>query len=161
MGKTIIQSIGPLYGDVVNGTVFGRPNGSIYVPAVNTVSIAIGASYVAVGLSPAPYAGWVIPAKSDGTVIVSPPSIKCVAESQDTSAYIAVQFSGDEDFDTYEESIVTAGNFNVTRTSIIDRVSAITITAGTPYYVRAVLYAQSGVPVAYSDVITLTGAVVE
>lgn len=31
--KTIIQTIGPLYGEVVNGTVFGQPNGSIAVPS--------------------------------------------------------------------------------------------------------------------------------
>lgn len=30
--KTIIQTIGPLYGEIVNGTVFGQPNGSIAVP---------------------------------------------------------------------------------------------------------------------------------
>lgn len=28
--RTIIQKIGPLYGEVVNGTVFGQPNGSVY-----------------------------------------------------------------------------------------------------------------------------------
>lgn len=40
--KTIIQTIGPLYGDVVNGSVFGQPNGSIARPVPNsTPSITI------------------------------------------------------------------------------------------------------------------------
>jgi hypothetical protein len=34
--KTIIQTIGPLYGEVVNGSVFGQPNGSIARPSQNT-----------------------------------------------------------------------------------------------------------------------------
>lgn len=34
--KTIIQTIGPLYGEVVNGSVFGQPNGSEARPAPNT-----------------------------------------------------------------------------------------------------------------------------
>lgn len=33
--KTIIQTIGPLYGEVVNGTVFGQPNGDIARPIPN------------------------------------------------------------------------------------------------------------------------------
>lgn len=33
--KTIIQTIGPLYGDDVNGSVFGQPNGSVYTPPAN------------------------------------------------------------------------------------------------------------------------------
>lgn len=34
--KTIIQTIGPLYGEVVNGSVFGQPNGSVARPQPNT-----------------------------------------------------------------------------------------------------------------------------
>ena len=33
--KTIIQTIGPLYGEVVNGSVFGQPNGSEARPPQN------------------------------------------------------------------------------------------------------------------------------
>lgn len=33
--KTIIQTIGPLYGEVVNGSVFGQPNGSEARPPPN------------------------------------------------------------------------------------------------------------------------------
>ena len=31
--RTIIQTIGPLYGEIVNGSVFGQPNGSEAIPA--------------------------------------------------------------------------------------------------------------------------------
>jgi hypothetical protein len=33
--RTIIQTIGPLYGEIVNGTVFGQPNGSEARPIPN------------------------------------------------------------------------------------------------------------------------------
>ena len=36
--KTIIQTIGPIYGEVVNGSVFGQPNGSEARPAPNTAA---------------------------------------------------------------------------------------------------------------------------
>lgn len=36
---TIIQKYGPIYGEAVNGTVQGRPNGSVYVPISNTIEL--------------------------------------------------------------------------------------------------------------------------
>lgn len=46
MAKTIIQPIGPLYGEVVNGTVFGQPNGSVYVPPDNVVYFTAPSAYI-------------------------------------------------------------------------------------------------------------------
>jgi len=37
--RTILQKIGPLYGEDVNGTVFGQPNGSEYIPPKNVLDI--------------------------------------------------------------------------------------------------------------------------
>lgn len=38
---TIVQSYGPIYGEPVNGTVSGRPNGSIAIPADNQIAITL------------------------------------------------------------------------------------------------------------------------
>ena len=152
MAKTIIQTIGPLYGDVVNGTVFGRPNGSVYVPPDNKISLSIGGEYVVNGTGVT--ATYLFPATSAGVIV--PNSVKCVAEAQDTSAYMARQISESSDFGTYEETIFPAGQFNVVNNSIIGN-SEITVVNAQSYYVRAVLYSASGVPVAYSDIFTLTG----
>lgn len=37
MAKTIVQKIGPLYGEPINGTVFGQPNGSEALPPINRI----------------------------------------------------------------------------------------------------------------------------
>ena len=157
MGKTIIQTIGPLYGDVVNGTVFGRPNGSIYVPGANKITLNIGAEYVMSGPEGVSYEGWIVPATAGGVLV--PSAVSIIAESQDIAAYVGLQFSDDEDFATYDENTEAAGRFNILRGSIINFVSQFTVAAGDPYYVRAVLSSQSGVAVAYSEVVTLTGVV--
>lgn len=39
--RTIIQTIGPLYGEVVNGSVFGQPNGSVARPPQNAAVTAV------------------------------------------------------------------------------------------------------------------------
>lgn len=39
--RTIIQTIGPLYGEIVNGSVFGQPNGSEARPAPNATPTLI------------------------------------------------------------------------------------------------------------------------
>ena len=152
MGKTIIQSIGPLYGEVVNGTVFGRPNGSIYVPAVNTIKLSLPTAYVKNGSGA--FSTYLYPCTDGGVQLNG--SVKAVAESQDTAAYMAFQLADDSDFTTPQETIVTAGNFNVTYSALIVD-GTLTIEDGTTYYARAVLYASSGVPVAVSDTIELTG----
>lgn len=151
MGKTIIQTIGPLYGEVVNGTVFGRPNGSIYVPPVNTVSLTISAEYIANGTGA--QSTVLYPTNAGGSPVYN--ATKIVAQAQDVSAYIGLQVSDDSEFSTYSENNQPAGLFNITRTSLI--VSDIVVVDETNYYVRAVLYSANGVPVAYSDVVTLVG----
>lgn len=50
--KTIIQTIGPLYGDDVNGTVFGQPNGSIATSPNNVYTISKSTDFVYVKGNP-------------------------------------------------------------------------------------------------------------
>ena len=152
MGKTIIQTIGPLYGDVVNGTVFGRPNGSIFIPSTNSIELRLnGAVTVYYRATPAPAINLV---KNADNAITR---IYVIAESQDIASYMEIQMSDDSDFSTYGKTTFTAGLFNISATSVITS-SPIEVTEGTTYYIRAVLYASTGEPVATSDVYTLTGA---
>ena len=152
MGKTIIQTIGPLYGEVVNGTVFGRPNGSIFIPTTNSIEIKMnGAVTVYYRATPAPAINY---CRNASNSIVP---IGAVAESQDTASYIEVQLSDDSDFSTYSKRTWPAGQFNVSTTSPTQD-DCIEVTAGTTYYMRAVLFASTGEPVAVSNTETLTGA---
>lgn len=155
MAKTIIQTIGPLYGEVVNGTVFGRPNGSIFVPAVNTIKLFLSSEYIKNGAGA--YSAYVYPCTSSGATV--PNGVKVVAESQDTAAYMALQLADNSDFTSAQESIINAGIFNNTGFALIAN-GTLTIVNGTKYYARAVLYASAGVPVAVSDTVELTGVVV-
>lgn len=156
MAKTIIQTIGPLYGEVVNGTVFGRPNGSIFVPSVNTITATIPNEYVAVAQSGSRY--YLVISNASGVRVGS---VSLVAQSQDLANYMAWEFADNADFTDSTVFSSTAGIFNINDTSL-GRVSAdFTITDGSTYYLRGVLFASTGVPVAYSDVFTLTGVVNE
>lgn len=153
MAKTIIQTIGPLYGETVNGTVFGRPNGSVYVPASNTISLNIPASnrYIKNNASPA------------GLVICNPAgvinwgAVGLVAQSQDIANAIVTEVSETADFSgTIYKRTFSAGIFNF-NTAIVAFTSDLTIVAGTTYYVRARLVTGSNVAVATSDVIEVEG----
>lgn len=156
MAKTIIQSIGPLYGEPVNGTVFGRPNGSIFVPSVNTIKATIPDEYVGVSQISSRY--YLIIANSSG---VRAGTVSRVAESQDTANYMVWEFADNSDFTDATVFSSTAGIFNITDNTV-GRVSAsFTIVNGDTYYLRAALYASSGVPVAYSETFELTGVVNE
>lgn len=149
MAKTIIQTIGPLYGDVVNGTVFGRPNGSVYVPPTNkiTFSVPTGFEYIR---------------KTGNNIRLCNSSgsygyASFVAESQDIASYVQIQVSDSSDFSTYVSRTLAAGFFNTDSVGTLATSADFTVTNGTTYYARAVLMASTNVPVATSDVVTLTG----
>lgn len=158
MAKTIIQTIGPLYGEVVNGTVFGRPNGSIYVPIANTIAMDIpaGKRYVRDANS-SPYYYFAL-CGSTGVIDWSAP-LSAVAESQDLANYIEIQFSTSSDFATYTTRTASAGLFNIKQNYVTgpSSVALTPIVAGTTYYVRAVLMSSGGVPVATSATIEVEG----
>ena len=150
MGRTIIQPIGPLYGEAVNGTVFGRPNGSIYVPSDNTISISTTATKIqnitAGGIK------YTQTCNASGTAI----AINMIAVAQDVASYIQLQIAEDSDFNTYDFYNAVAGDFNTTKSTIL-QTNLSDIVSGYSYYVRAILMSGTGVPVATSDVIELEG----
>ena len=156
MGKTIIQTIGPLYGEVVNGTVYGRPNGSVYVPPTNTVSAEVAE---AVRFIKNESAAWLTLCNESGTSVGYPGTrdnrVFVVAQSQDSQNYIGIEIATDSDFsDVIATWNFTAGQFNVLGRAFS---TSATIVSGTTYYLRAILYSASGVAVSVSDTIEMEG----
>lgn len=144
MGKTIIQTIGPLYGEAVNGTVFGRPNGSVFVPISNTIEITANTATQIKYLS-----DWF------RAVLVS--NIFAVAESQDLANYIERQVFSDSECTTLIASTSSAaGQFNSRWDYFAKLLDDVTPPEnGDKVYVRCQLMASSGVAVATSNVIEL------
>lgn len=159
MAKTIIQTIGPLYGDVVNGTVFGRPNGSVYVPSANTIDVSVPTNFEYVRLFHFDYGYRYIVCNAGGGIANL---CKVVAESQDIQSYIQLELQ-DENGDTVGGArAFSAGIFNTSSTLVGDAADDGTpaIVANDTYYIVATLVSASGVPVA-TDKIAVTGVVVE
>ena len=156
MAKTIIQTIGPLYGEPVNGTVYGRPNGSIYVPSSNTVQITLGESYRYIYKVNASY--WRT-CDSTGTPRNGAQyNIQYVAEAQDLASNIQIQIYSDAELTTLVASRnLTAGGFN---SWIRDIQSTEDVVNEQSYYLRAQLM-NNGVPVATSNVIEVKGVTSE
>lgn len=154
MAKTIIQTIGPLYGEAVNGTVFGRPNGSIYVPSSNLISITLGSTYRFVYSVDASIARI---CDSSGTGRYGPAyNINWVAEVQDLSSNVQLQIYSDSGCTQLIASRdAPAGYFNTWGRDLNFAVGE-TITDGTTYYLRAQVM-NNGVPVATSNVIEIVG----
>lgn len=152
MGKTIIQTIGPLYGEVENGTVFGRPNGSIYTPAVNTIELTTpaGQEYIKVADSR------VVFTNSSGSNVSY---YKVVAESQDTASYMETSIEDTDGNVIGTGRSNSAGLFNLSF-YVVGYATADQIEQGTEYKAVATLYSASGVALATSK-ITVHGVVVE
>lgn len=142
---TIIQNYGPIYGEVVNGTVQGRPNGSVYVPLSNTISIAL------TDLSTRVYVN-----TSDRLVVNK--AISFVAESQDLSSNVRSSVYSDAACTTQvgTSRSEAAGIFNGTK-STIGNANGATLTPGDPYYIRFELI-NNGVAVATSNVLEVVGS---
>jgi hypothetical protein len=148
MGKTIIQTIGPLYGEVVNGTVFGRPNGSIYVPASNIIKLSNVTSKINNFVVGTGYRVRFV--DGDGNAVV----YKVSAESQDISSYMRIVLASDSDLkNVLGIQNFNAGIFNETPVNIVLNYE---LTAETTYYVGAVLV-NNDVPVAV-DVVEVVSA---
>ena len=158
MAKTIIQTIGPLYGEVVNGTVFGRPNGSIYVPPTNTIQIQVEDANKYVRIFG--YGGtWVrsILCNSVG----QGRGYNVIAESQDTQAHIETYLTDSDGEIIGTPAVLTAGIFNIqSRNTINNCEETDVLTANATYRLYAVLCSASGVPVA-TTYVELTGVVIE
>lgn len=157
MGKTIIQSIGPLYGEVVNGTVFGRPNGSIYVPITNSITISLpdpNFNYVKIVNNMFRLANSIGQSTNKNTVMV--------AESQDIQNYIQVYLAESADGSSMvgKPRNFASGYFNVGTDSNLGDAKGVTIVNGDPYYIVTRLMSASGEPVAVASV-AVTGWVAE
>ena len=159
MAKTIIQTIGPLYGEVVNGTVFGRPNGSIFVPSQNTIKATLkDARKYIIKYDAKRY----MVCTSAGQVDSSNQSnmLNFVAESQDVANYVQVQVATDSDFtDLIGGRSLTAGLFNSALYVLSQGTDVDDLVNGDTYYLRLILVAASGEPVATTETIELTGVV--
>lgn len=139
MAKTIIQTIGPLYGEVVNGTVFGRPNGSIYVPSTNVVDIINYSGKIknfAVGA-----ANRVRFVNDQGQALY----FTLVAQSQDIASNMRLVLASDSDLTTVlAYGDVVAGVFNLTSNNLF---ADYELTPAETYYVGLLLM-NNNVPVA-------------
>lgn len=142
---TIVQNYGPIYGEVVNGTVQGRPNGSVYTPLTNTIVLTLAETYRYFKPNGSKYRF----CDSNGDVGSGVGStVNFSAESQDLASYIRVSMYTDSactDLIMYRD--LGAGVFNGyirDLTVILD-----TPEEGETYYLRAQLMNNS-VPVATS-----------
>lgn len=150
MGRTIIQPIGPLYGEAVNGTVFGRPNGSIFVPSTNTVSIVGYTTRIRSFLVGGNYRVRFLDENNASKTFT------VVAASQDNSSYIRVVLASDSDLTTIIEATdLSSGIFNSLRTNIAYDYQ---VEDEATYYVAAQLINNNTV-IATSDIIEVTGVV--
>lgn len=147
--KTIIQKIGPLYGEAVNGTVFGQPNGSQAVLSLDITLSNIDATAAYVKAS-----GGVWICKSDST----------------TAKYCDVSFTSPipvmRRFALYSDSActnqvtaTTNGPAKYAGTHSFEAFAyfgTTTITPGTTYYGRVELIANGSI-VKATTAITFTG----
>lgn len=142
---TIIQDFGPIYGEVVNGTVQGRPNGSVYVPISNTITIQKNTNLLINVLSGTE--NRVRFCNDSGTYI----RFGLVAESQDIASNMRVVLASDPGLTTILDSVsFNPGQFNFS--SLPNIGMDFELDADDTYYVAGQLM-NNGVPVATSTVI--------
>lgn len=152
MGKTIIQTIGPLYGESVNGTVFGRPNGSIYIPSSNTITATIADEIKYIRKVTYPWGGNPIQCCTSAGAVSSGYFAKVVAESQDVASYIGYQVE-DGDGEVVGTPInSSAGSFNKDVLYLSWLTADADLTDGASYTLVFTLYSSNGVPVAVTRV---------
>ena len=127
MAKTIIQTIGPLYGEVVNGTVFGQPNGSVYVPPDNVIYFTLPSTYIKNALVNGQYR--VRFTDSDGSATLAIPGTVAM---QDLSSSVRFVLCTSADI----EDLVASQNFPAGTTSFNagNIVNNYQITVGQTYY---------------------------
>lgn len=150
---TIIQDYGPIYGEVVNGTVQGRPNGSVYVPSSNIINARLLRAGLRIRNS---NTNTLYICNNSGQSVAK--SVIAVAEAQDLASYIRYEVGTTNEFTTSAHRDMTSGQFNI-ETSIVAHVSPddFTIIADETYYVRALLVASTNDVVAVSEILEVTG----
>ena len=142
---TIVQDYGPIYGEVVNGTVQGRPNGSVYIPISNTIVLTGPDNMTLAFLDPA-----------HPTRLFISDTVYYVARSQDLASNVRLAVYSDSECTTMFGTpfAISAGIFNGSSNRVGFSTDA--ITTGDTYYLRAELM-NNNVAVAISDVIEVTG----
>ena len=151
--KTIVQEYGPIYGEPVNGTVQGRPNGSVFVPATNTITIVLDDLYKYVRYTNGGTKLTICTADGN-TAIPSDASPLYIAQAQDLASNIQAQIYSDDELTTLAAvRDWTAGIFNQRIGNYNDAI--VGLTAGDTLYLRAQLM-NNGVAVATSEVIEIT-----
>lgn len=153
--KTIIQTIGPLYGDDVNGTVFGQPNGSVYTPSQNLL---------------------VVLNDNTGTVTNVRNATTWIKTSNGSTDGVAVTFQVLAQVDTWKfktelsadstfTNIVSTGSFtrpsgsSTAPLSMFGLNTGYTVVNGATYYARLVLTDLKGNTIAVSNTYTFKGIV--
>lgn len=154
MGRTIIQPIGPLYGEAVNGTVFGRPNGSIYVPPTNTITIRGYTAYIA-----SYQVGGAYRLRFKQSDSEAYQRYGYAAASQDVTSFVRSVVATDNELNTIVASFdFNAGQFNTDAASNL--ALNYQVENGETYYV-AVQLINNGTVIATSEIIEVTGYVSE
>lgn len=157
--KTILQKIGPLYGEAVNGTVFGQPNGSQSIPKINTIDLTVNPNFAYV---------------TEKTISGNTRAVVCdsngatgngaygVFALQTAAAVLAVAIYSDSACTTLvHRGTITTNAYGATWTAgaIPSGINSGTITQGTTYYVRFEAWADSGCTalIVASDNVVLEG----
>lgn len=140
--RTIIQTIGPLYGEVVNGSVFGQPNGSVAVQPSgpsnpNTLTITNKPGYI-VGV-PTTGGKYTITFCDSGGETVATPLTIAATSNVDFRIYVGVTIGNEGSGQTWKinESPVTMSKFAVVKSTAP--------VAGTTYTVKVQLWDADGV----------------
>lgn len=148
--RTIVQEYGPIYGEPVNGTVLGRPNGSVFVPITNTMGLTIGDDFLYFRLRKAGDDWALRTCNSSGVDATDANRPKYVAVSQDLASNIQIQAYSDSELTTlvsYRD--LPAGLFNMYVGDVWNTDHSVQI--GDTLYLRAQLM-NNGSPVATSEV---------
>lgn len=148
MAKTIIQTIGPLYGEVVNGTVFGRPNGSIYVPPTNTIAVKIEESSKYIKLVTQGGNTRLLFCDSSGQTN----AVQVIAESQDVQSFVELYIEDSDEQIVGVPFVLSAGMFNFTTSMAGRYAEGATIEDEADYTVHVTLCSANGVPVATTTI---------
>lgn len=158
--RTIIQHIGPLYGELNTGSVFGQPNGSIavgqnLVPTPEPISkdevIIWNLSYITyngtakyfrmTGSTTLKFSATADGSKYTSAIICSKELLQTIT---DTNTVTRFEMATDESF----SDIIFTGNMATDEGSNVKtsftNVTAPTLTSGTEYYIRILLYSSAG-----------------
>lgn len=142
--RTIIQTIGPLYGEIVNGSVFGQPNGSVAVQPSgpsnpNTLTITNKPGYI-IGV-PTSSGKYTITFCDSAGAVVSTPLTIAATSNVDFRIYVSIMIGteGSGQAWSLNESPVSMTKFGVVKSTAP--------AAGTTYTVRVQLWNADGVTI--------------